>query len=118
VRREHAAWTLIYPNVKVRLEKWSGSWALLMPHFSTVFDEQKDLFKDDLKMLLLKAFDNQCKVHTDVKWRNIGYYWDLDGKKMPIVFDLDAVVDFIEDKHMNWVDTAMKTLYPSLQLSP
>jgi hypothetical protein len=114
VKREYAAWGLIYPQLEVRLEKWTGSLALLMPHFSTVLDDQKDLIKDDLKKLLQVQFHNRCKVHSDVEWRNIGYNLDAEGKRIPVLFDLDAVVDYSEEKHMNWIDDAMEKLYSSL----
>jgi hypothetical protein len=47
----------------------------------------------------------------DVKWRNIGYYMNEEGERLPVLFDLDSVVEYNEEKHLRWVDNATSSLY-------
>ncbi len=37
-------WTLLYPEFSsmIKLEQWSGSYALVMPHFSSVLEHERD----------------------------------------------------------------------------
>jgi hypothetical protein len=43
-------WNLLYPDFStmVKLEHWSGADALVMPHFSTVLESEREQYKDEI----------------------------------------------------------------------
>ena len=47
--KERHMWHLLYPefSTMVRLEHWSGADALIMPHFSTVLESEREQYKDE-----------------------------------------------------------------------
>lgn len=56
----------------IKLERWSGADALVMPHFAAVLEHEREQYKDDLRDVLTRKFMKNGKVHKDVRWRNIG----------------------------------------------
>lgn len=110
---EREMWTLLYPefSTMIKLEQWSGADALVMPHFSTVLEHEREQYKDELRDVLTKKFMANRKVHKDVRWRNIGKYRSKDGNVVLVVFDLHDVVDYNEDAHGDWIESAVKSLY-------
>jgi hypothetical protein len=106
-------WHLLYPEFAsmVRLEHWSGADALVMPHFSTVLEQEREKYKDKLGAVLTTNFMEKHKVHRDVRWRNIGKYMMKSGEVALVVFDLHDVVDYNVDAHVDWINNAMKMLY-------
>ena len=110
--RELVKWHELYPEFAsmVRLEHWSGADALVMPHFSTVLEHEREQYKEKLAAVLTTNFMEKQKVHKDVRWRNIGKYIK-SGEVALVVFDLNDVVDFNVDDHFDWIDNAMKMLY-------
>lgn len=113
LRKEREMWHLLYPEFKsmVKLEKWSGSEALVMPHFSTVLKEDREKYQRELLAVLTKRFADRGKVHRDVHWRNIGTYRRKSGEVDIVLFDLLDVVDYKEEIHFDWIDKAMKSLF-------
>jgi hypothetical protein len=108
---EKAMWDLLYPELAhmTKLEQWSGADALVMPHFATVLEEERDLYRDELVEVLVR-FVAKGKVHRDVRWCNIGKYRS-SGKAEVVVYDLHDIVDYDATAHSNWVDDTVAALY-------
>jgi hypothetical protein len=53
-------------------KKRSGADALVMPHFSTVLECERDHRKDELLEVLNRKLMNNGNVYGDVRWRNSG----------------------------------------------
>jgi hypothetical protein len=87
--KEREMWHLLYPefSTMVKLEYWSGADALVMPHFSTVLDSEREQYKDELLEVLTSHFMKKGKVHRDVRWRNIGKYRNRSGAVSLVVYD-------------------------------
>ena len=79
---ERDMWALLYPEfaTMITLEQWSGADALVMPHFSTVLEHEREGYRDKLVAVLTSKFMAKRKVHNDVRWRNIGKYMDEDSR--------------------------------------
>lgn len=92
-------WHTIYEEfkTKVKLEMWSGADALVMPHFSTVLENEKLQYKDAILNVLYDKFHSKKLVHRDVYWRNIGKYLTDDGVSL-VVFDLQSVTKYDDTK--------------------
>lgn len=111
---ERNMWALLYPEfaAMIRLEQWSGADALVMPHFSTVREEERAQYRDALVEVLTSKFMAKGKVHKDVCWRNIGQYrHPITGQVVLVVFDLYDVVDYHVEAHGDWIGTAVTALY-------
>ncbi len=110
---ERDMWILLYPEFSsmIKLEQWSGADALVMPHFSTVLEHEREQYRDELVYVLTSRFMQNGKVHKDVRWRNIGKYRSKDGSVVLVVFDLHDVVDYNVDAHGDWIETAVTSLY-------
>ena len=106
-------WALLYPEFSsmIKLEHWSGADALVMPHFSTVLENEREQYRDELVDVLTSKFLKNGKVHKDVRWRNIGKYMSKSGSVTLVVFDLHGVVNYNVDAHGDWIETAVKSLY-------
>jgi hypothetical protein len=104
-------WHQIYPEFasKVKVEEWSGSSALVMPHFTPVPESRRPAFERSIRDLLTRRFGVDY-IHKDVRWRNIGYYL-RQGEEIPVLFDLESVKQFEQGKDDNWIDIAMMSLY-------
>ena len=85
--------------------------ALVMPHFSSVLEDERNLYRAEISDVLTNKFMNNGKVHEDVYWRNIGKYKSTSGSVVLVLYDLHNVVDFKVDKHVNWIENAMNSLY-------
>ena len=94
----------------VKLEHWSGAYALVMPHFSTVLESEREQYKDEILQVLINRFMQNGKVHGDVRWCNIGKYRSRSGAVALVVFDLYDVVAYDVDAHHNWIEEAMQSL--------
>lgn len=114
--REKEMWTLLYPEFSqmVRLERWSGADALLMPYFSTVPEEERVCYKVEVLKVLREKFVEKSKVHLDVYWRNIGKYITRENNIEIVIYDLHDVVDYDADAHNDWVENAMNSLYETV----
>jgi hypothetical protein len=110
---ERDMWTLLYPEFSsmIKLEQWSGADALVMPHFSTVLEGEREQYREELRNVLISKFMDNGKVHRDVRWRNIGKYRNESGRVVLVLFDLHDVVDYNVDAHGGWIETAVKSLY-------
>lgn len=51
----------------VKVEQWSGAHALIMPHSSTVLEQEREQYRDELVEVLTNKFMAKGKVHTDVR---------------------------------------------------
>jgi hypothetical protein len=111
--KEKDMWNLLYPEFSsmIKIEYWSGAEALIMPHFSTVLESERENFADEILEVLATHFFDKGKVHNDVRWRNIGKYRSKSGKVSLVVFDLHDVVDYHADAHRNWIENAMRSLF-------
>jgi hypothetical protein len=111
--KEREMWHLLYPefSTMVKLEQWSGADALVMPHFSTVLDSEREKYKDELLEVLISHFREKGKVHQDVRWRNIGKYRNRSGAVALVVYDLHDVVDYDVEVHHDWIEKAMQSLF-------
>jgi len=109
---ERDMWALLYPEFSsmIKLEQWSGADALVMPHFSTVLEHEREQYKEELMNVLTSKFMENGKVHKDVRWCNIGKYRKSDSVVL-VVFDLHDVVDYNVDAHNDWIETTLKSLY-------
>lgn len=110
---EREMWALMYPEFSnmIKLEQWSGADALVMPHFATVLEHEREQYKDEVRDVLTRKFMKNGKVHKDVRWRNIGKYRSKDGSIVLVVFDLHDVVNYNVDAHGDWIENALKSLY-------
>lgn len=54
LQEEKNMWHLVYPMFRhmVKVEKWSGTLALVMPHFATVLDGERDKYAEEVKDVL------------------------------------------------------------------
>ena len=95
----------------VKLEHWSGADALVMPHFSTVLDSEREEYRHELLEVLISHFMEKGKVHRDVRWRNIGKFRNRSGAVALVVYDLHDVVDYDVDVHHDWIEKAMQSLF-------
>lgn len=113
--KEREMWNLLYPEFShmVKIEKWSGADALIMPHFSTVLEQEREQYRDEVLDVLRNKFAASSKVHKDVRWRNIGKYINR-GKVAIVLFDLYDVFDYDANAHNDWIDKAMKSLYEDM----
>jgi len=112
LRIEVGNWRRVYPEFKdkVSVHNWSGKFALMMPHFSTVLKTERDSLKKDVKWALMNKFVAKELRHNDVEWRNIGKYKDAkSGATRIVLFDLEAVV---ASSSKDWVGAALANLYP------
>jgi hypothetical protein len=94
----------------IKLESWSGADALVMPHFSTVLEQERELYRDEILKVLTKIAE-RGKVHKDVRWRNIGKYKSKGGNVVIVVYDLHDVIDYDACAHNVWIENAMTELY-------
>jgi hypothetical protein len=111
--KEREMWHLLYSefSTMVKLEHWSGADALVMPHFSTVLESEREQYKDEISLVLTTHFMQNGKVHKDVRWSNIGKYRNRSGAVALIVFDLYDVEDYDLDVHHDWIEKAMHYLF-------
>jgi len=104
-------WHLVYNTFiwfnNVRAERWSRRPALLMPRCSQFHTTDERLGAlDDLKQTLLTCFVKNKRKHNDVRWRNVGYFYN--GKtRVVILFDLAQLV--VEETG-EWVTPAINSL--------
>jgi hypothetical protein len=116
LEQEKKKWDLVYPEFKkkVKVEKWSGSHALMMPHFADVVQDKRESLKEAIVNLLTIKFEQQSLVHNDVRWRNIGIYSDMrSGEVVPVIYDLESVKEYDHEQHEYWFERAMTELYPN-----
>jgi hypothetical protein len=109
--KEKQWWDVIYPEFRdmIKVESWSASDALVMPHFCPVLESERKNFYQSILDLLTNRFNEKGVLHGDVKWRNIGFYL-RKGEKVPVIYDLETV-RAAESTDANWVDRAMIDLY-------
>ena len=106
-------WHKVYPEFKARtsVEKWSASFALKMPHFTTIAVNRRSDFYLSIA-ILLKTFQGKGFIHNDVHWRNIGAYKQKGGADTPVLYDLAELKPYSAGEHDDWITKAMKCLFP------
>ena len=111
LKQEKKWWDAIYPQFKgmTKVEVWGGSDALVMPHICVIPENERGEFRESIKAMMLKSFHKQGYKHTDVAWRNIGYYVDKCKNKSPVLFDLERIGEFVGSDV--WVTEAMSRLF-------
>ena len=110
-------WHKVYPEFadKTRVEQWSGSYALMMPHFAEIPRARRGEFLESIRALLREKFQNSGLVHPDVVWRNIGFYFNRATQAdVPVIYDLTGLQKFNMEKHANWIDQAINKLEESI----
>lgn len=107
-------WDIIYPEFSkmTKVEFWSGSYALLMPHFCSIPEGQRNLYRNEIKKVLANKFHKKGLYHDDVKWRNIGCYITNSGKTTIVLYDLHRIRKYSRSESLQWVDNAMNYLFP------
>jgi hypothetical protein len=111
---EKSWWHEVYPEFKkmVKIRMWSGSYALMMPHFCAIPAVERTLYYDSIKDLLTEKFCKKLLIHTDVAWRNFGMYVKKPRYYQPILYDLESVAKVTTMKEaLEWVDAAMAKLF-------
>ena len=111
--KEREMWNLLYPELSdmIKLERWSGADALVMPHFTTVLENERVDYADKIVEVLTAKFQDNRKVHNDVRWRNIGKYRGKCGEVVLVIYDLHGVVDYDDSAHNDWIEKSMQSLY-------
>ncbi len=131
ITNEKSNWDKIYPefSTMTKVEKWSGSNALIMPHFQSVSKrEDRYKLKHDIQHVLFDKFHNRGYIHPDVKWENIGFYRKKqdDGKYkiVPVIYDLTYLEECTNNNKSSssslssssssslWIHNAMSKLFP------
>jgi hypothetical protein len=110
---EKRMWDEIYPEFKgkIKVEEWSGSSALVMPHFCSVQVKDRHTYRESIQTLLITRFAQKGYIHTDVRWRNIGFYLK-DNVAVPVLYDLESVRELgAQDDPTRWVDIALSNLF-------
>lgn len=113
LQKECDNWHTVYPEFVnlVQVEMWSGSNALMMPHFATILESERPRYAELIKDTLRTKFASKGLVHPDVRWRNIGVYKTDEGDVAVVVYDLTDLRTYNCEVHSDWVDKAMATLY-------
>ena len=114
LKKEFEMWNCIYPEFMgmVRFQSWSGSDALVMPHFSTILDSERDAYRNNIDLVLRSKFQAKGKIHNDVRWQNIGKYkCKVGGSIVVVVYDLESVTDIDESTDPVWIENAINKLF-------
>jgi hypothetical protein len=111
LEKEKDLWHKIYPEFSklVRIERWSGENALVMPHFTEVLERDRSLYREALFETLSSKFVANGLYHGDVKWKNIGIYRRDQMVKL-VVFDLHSVESRVVDCN-EWFESVEKSLF-------
>jgi hypothetical protein len=109
---EKRYWDEIYPALgkMVKVEKWGGHWALVMPHLSqSVARDEQTL--EAVRATLLDDYVGHelMQPPEEVKWRNIGFYQNGNELKA-VVFDMSRVQPLAETAGDKWVKKCIKLL--------
>lgn len=115
LRREEHFWKILYPHLSrdVRVDLWSGEFALVMPRLLDIPDKARSSFKSSIGELLERIHSSGL-WHNDVRWANIGYYCQPDSGdiKLPVLYDLIHIHEHDAEKCVNWVQKGMVGLFP------
>ena len=84
-----------------------------MPHFAAIREESRTGMKDAIETLLVN-FVARGFTHSDVQWRNIGYFI-RGGERVPVLYDLDSACSTAgrAGDFSDWVSTSLLSLFPS-----
>ena len=118
---EASYWRKLYDSSisgMVAVDTWSGASALMMPHFATIQEGDRESYREKIVQLLERIHSLGC-YHDDVRWRNMGCY--KKGSKecddlLPILFDLIHVKEFereVEFHSREWIGEGLKNLFPA-----
>lgn len=102
----------------VRMEIWMGNPAVIMPRLDQFSSKQDRL--DNLNAVaicLTEKFHKKGFIHTDIYWRNIGYF-KHEGAVIVVMLDLRASRKLREGDDNNWVDIAIESLKARANLRP
>jgi hypothetical protein len=112
LKEEFEMWKQVYPKLAkhVELGKWSGRFALTMPHFSDVPVGERLSCIDQIGITLHEKFKSNGLKHPDVKWRNIGQYRGDDNSKCIVVYDLARMSKGGSEDPGCWVEAALQYL--------
>lgn len=91
---------------------WSGSYCLMMPHFATISEDEREGFRESIRNCLVSNFQNKNLVHSDVRWSNIGKVLEGSEEKA-VIYDLHVLEEYQYEKHEGWIDKAIAYLYPN-----
>lgn len=102
----------------VRMEIWMGNPAVIMPRvdqFSSKQDRLDNL--DAIAECLTEKFFKKGFIHTDIYWRNIGYF-KLEDAVVVVMLDLRACRRFQDNDDNNWVGIAIESLKAGANTAP
>jgi len=112
LNKEKIWWDRIYPefSAMTKVEIWSGSYALVMPHFCSVPEDERRTYFSSIEQLLRDKFHAAHLIHNDVRWRNIGTYLNRYGESIVVLYDLQSVRESVNQTD-NWIAEAMSNLF-------
>jgi hypothetical protein len=116
---EAELWVKLYDSAissMVRVDQWSGAFALMIPYFATIQEIDRELYPLQITKLL-ERIHNLGYYHDDVHWRNMGCYRDDAGVNVPILLDLIHVNEFAlkssSSNSKEWIQKGLRNLFPS-----
>eukprot|EP01036_Dinobryon_divergens_P027628 gene27628-36433_t len=116
---EAELWIKLYDSAissMVKVDQWSGAFALMMPYFATIQEIDRELYRLQITKLL-ERIHNLGYYHDDVYWRNMGCYRDDAGVDVPILLDLIHVKKFAlkspSSNSKEWIQKGLRNLFPS-----
>ena len=95
-----------------------GNPAVIMPRvdqFSSKQDRLDNL--DAVAECLTEKFFKKGFIHTDIYWRNIGYF-KLEDAVVVVMLDLRACRRFQDKDDNNWVGIAIESLKARANIAP
>ena len=108
LNEEYINWCKVYGDkFNVVFNKWNGSCAIQMPHFSWIEENERESYLPKVKQTLIKYFHKNKLKHNDIAWRNIGLHVDKNGDCEVIVYDLHSLSVCESD---DWIDDAIEKL--------
>ena len=116
---EAELWVKLYDSAissMVKVDQWSGAFALMMPYFATIQECDRELYQLQI-FNLMERIHNLGYYHNDVHWRNIGCYRADAGVNVPILIDLIHVKEFAlkrpSSNSTEWIQKGLRNLFPS-----
>ena len=105
-------------NWNVRAEIWMGTHAVILPRLNQFITSEERLSSlDAVRKCLTLLFHQKGFIHTDIYWRNIGYF-KKDGVLFVVMLDLHPTRVYKEDCDTKWIDEAIERLRSRASLSP
>ena len=112
-QKEVKMWKLAYPWFPVHAEYWCGRPTVRMPYFASITDVDDKTEVELVRKCLNDNFVSKGLEHTDVAWRNVGFFLNAAGELCAVVFDLSSVKE-TGSTDDSWVTRACSDLTKEL----